>query len=112
MKTLSDADRAKIHARIFGKDGNDFDREQLEIYAAQLRAEHNDVYLGYAIELMLAGWTMNESPYPKGAVMGFYWRRPKREGTRDRKGKLFRSTDQAYRAMRAEKDTAGLSGFP
>lgn len=100
MSNLSDEERRIISERIFGKDGNDFDRQQLEIYAAKLEAEHHDTYLGLAIELMLAGWTMNESPYPKGDVMGFYWRRPKRPGTRDRKGKLFRSTDQAINALR------------
>ena len=101
MPDLTDEQRREIHRRIFGASGKEFDREQLEIYAAQLRAEHHDEYLGYALELMLAGWTMNESPYPTGDVMGFYWRRPPRPGTRDRKGRLFRSTDQAYKALKS-----------
>ena len=99
MAELNEEQRQKIRSRIFGADGSSFDKEQLEIYAAQLQAEHNDVYLGAAIELMLAGWTMTESPFPKGDIMGFYWRRPVRPGTRDRKGKMFRSTDQAYKAL-------------
>ncbi len=101
MSNLSDEERRIISARIFGPTNNAFDREQLEIYAAKLEAEHHEQYLGYAIELMLAGWTMTDSPYPKGDVMGFFWRRPKRHGSKDRKGKLYRSTDQAINALRS-----------
>lgn len=63
-----------------------------------------------AIELWTAGWT-SEDPNPQlrksgdfwlqCQTMSLYWRRPPR--TKHRKGRLFLSTNQAWRAMKKER---------
>lgn len=94
---MSEDERRKINREIFGADGKTFNREALERYAAQLRAEQEDRDFDLAIELWLAGWT--SEPIRDGLpIMSWYWRRPPR-GKRKR-GRLFLSTSQALNALR------------
>jgi|ERR1700722_105270 len=76
-----------------------FDREAFAKLCAHYREEHEDEYLGKAIELWTAGWT-SETPHRGQAaqMMSWYWRRPGPRG-----GRRFLSTDQALNALRKGK---------
>ncbi len=62
----------------------------------------NEEDMDKATELWLAGW-ISETPYEsqKYAVMSWYWRRPPK--TKNRPGRRFLSTQQAYNAMKKEQ---------
>ena len=97
---MLEVERQKWNQRIWGKDGESFDREQFDIFVAKCQEEHRDEYLGKAIELWMAGWK-SEPLREHLEVMSWYWRRPPRPGRK--KGRLFLSTDQALRALREEQ---------
>jgi hypothetical protein len=63
--------------------------------------QRNDKDIDKATELWLAGW-VSETPYPsqRHAVMSWYWRRPPR--TKNRPGRRYLSTNQAYNAMKKQ----------
>jgi hypothetical protein len=103
---MTDAERQEMNRLIWGEDGNHFDREMFDIFVAKMKEEHRDQYFGIAIELWMAGWK-SEPLREHMDVMSWYWRRPPRPGRK--KGRLFLSTDQAYRQMRKE---AGLPPEP
>lgn len=73
--------------------------EFLKLCGKALMENQNDRDMDQAIELWLAGWT-SETPYEcqKLMVMSWYWRRPPR--TKNRPGRLYLSTQQAYNALK------------
>jgi hypothetical protein len=73
-------------------------RDLLEEEARKVGVEIEDRYLIMAGELMLAGWTPEFEVQMQ--CMSWYWRRPKRVPWS--RGKLFRSTDQAWNAYQQE----------
>jgi hypothetical protein len=102
---MTEQERSEASRRIWGEDGKSFDREMLDIYARAAYKESNDAQMEKALELSAAGWAPElhdgHTPHPftgQVSVMSWYWRRPgKRPG---KPGRLFRSTDQAYNALK------------
>jgi hypothetical protein len=91
-------ERENLRQRVFS--GDKVDEEALRKLAEDYREEAREKDLGKAIELWMAEWRS----YPqadKAEIMSWYWRRPPKPGRK--KGRLFTSTDQAYRALRKEK---------
>ena len=74
-----------------------------ELFQLAIRASHcerNERDMEQAIELWLAGWK-SEKPSENSDIMSWYWRRPaRRKGS---KGMMFLSTQQAFNAMKKEK---------
>lgn len=109
MKDFTDEDREKLRIRLFGVNGDEFDREALDIEARRGFFESESESMEQALELSAAGWTPElgpgHSPHPFSgsvAVMSWYWRRPgKRPG---KPGRKFLSTNQAHRALKRETD--------
>lgn len=97
---MSEEERQQLQREIFGEDGKTFNKPAFDRYVARLKAEHEDEYFGKAIELWLAGWK-SEPCRPDLQIMSWYWRRPP-IGNR-KHGRLFYSTDQAYRQMQRER---------
>lgn len=97
---MTPEERENLRKQVFS--GDKVDKEALRQLANDWREEARDKDFGKAIELWMAEWTSYPQS-PKHEIMSWYWRRPPRPGRK--KGRLYLSTDQAYRAMRKE---AGL----
>jgi len=98
---LTPEERKELSIKLFGPDGNQFNKEAFKELVARYREERRDEELGQAIELWLAGW--KSEPVRQGSeIMSWYWRRPPK-GKR-KKGKLFLSTQQAINALHKEQD--------
>ncbi len=82
----------------------------LECLAVKGRMDRDDNDMEQALELTEAGWIVEESEYlmrtkpkniwEKPAVMSWKWRRPSLSSGKP--GRLFLSTNQAWRAMKRE----------
>lgn len=97
---MTNDERQRLQREIFGEDGKTFNKQALDRYANALRAEQRDKDFNKAIELWLAGWT--SEPIRDGLeIMSWYWRRPP-IGKR-KFGRLFLSTDQALKHLRASQ---------
>lgn len=88
----------------FNEDGT-IDREKLELAAMQSAIESDAEEMEKALELSAAGWEAQKPSPPAGdtfwhqqRVMSWKWRRPGKRG-----GRLFLSTNQAWRHLRREK---------
>ena len=105
MSDMSPEEREAIRVRLFGEDGKQFDPEMLDIEARRGFFESEAEEMEKALELTAAGWSAEitdaHTPHPfKGsvAVMSWFWRRPSRRPGKP--GKLYRSTNQAFRAYK------------
>jgi hypothetical protein len=74
-------------------------RDLIDEEGRKIMAKMEDRYLVMAGELMLAGWKP-EYDRPDTRCMAWCWRRPPK--TAWTRGRLFRSTDQAWNAMMKE----------
>lgn len=74
-------------------------REFLDLLAIAGMEERNTRDMDKAYELWFSGWT-SEPQTPTSQVMSWYWRRPPR--TKNRPGRRYLSTDQAYNAMKKQ----------
>jgi len=90
--------------KVFNKDGS-LDQEMLEIAARASHQARNEKDMEKALELSRAGWTPEltdaHTPHPYTGcvdVMSWFWRSPPH--TKTKKGKLYRSTEQAWKALK------------
>lgn len=96
-KEMTPEEREELLRKLFGWNLQEFNKESFDEYVQKLKEEHEDEYLGKAIELMMAGWTAE--PIRKDLlIMSWYWRRPAKKGRS--KGRLFLSTDQALNNLK------------
>lgn len=81
-------------------------RELLDLCVLATGEEMDGRQADKALELWLAGWT---SERPEGSLrtdyMSFYWRAPPKRPNKP--GRRYLSTDQAFKAMKAQHPSAG-----
>lgn len=97
LEALRSFDRSLLDAAMLNEleEGG---RVLLDLVAAATREEMNERDMDQAIDLWLSGWKSETPSSTQVDVMSWYWRSPAKTGRA--KGRLYRSTNQAWRALR------------
>lgn len=95
---LTEAEREEWHLKIWGWNGEEFNREIFNEFCALCKEDHESEELNKAMELWAAGWK-SECPHGQNQIMSWFWRKPGPRG-----GRRFLSIDQALNYLRKNKD--------